>query len=242
MTALGQDVSFPDPADSNNITTRWSGRRTCLRGRWRHWCLEADRHAARLSSTSSGCIAPGGAKRKPALGRTISRPRVRMRPGQRSVDRQRRPFRQRERRFGRRGTGDFIVDASDFFETGAYGESRSRSAGSRTVERIPARSACRRGVGTCTRRGHRPADPRRNLNTPYVHDQEPGGSAGRPDHARSTTTGRTSATQSHRSATWASATPTAGPGRVLHERQQHGHPGWASLTSRSRHTEPMTSG
>ena len=174
VTALGQDVSFPDPADSNNIhTLQDAGRAYVVDGATGAILKRIDMPPADLSLQLH---APGGAK-KPALGRTILSPSSpygtgnvastgNVAIGNVSGD------------SGGGGTGDFIVDASDFFETGATAnpESACGQAGSPPDPTIQCLQAGRGYVY----RGEDIAgtDPGVTLNTPMYTVKNP---AAQPD-------------------------------------------------------------
>src|SRR4051794_6319702 len=111
VTALGQDVSFPDPADSNNVHTLVdAGRAYVVDGATGAILKRIDMPPADLSLQLH---ATGGAK-KPALGRTILSP-----TSQFGVANAPAPAGVQIGDVTGGGKGDFIVDASDFFETGA---------------------------------------------------------------------------------------------------------------------------
>src|SRR5262245_26701579 len=117
VTALGQDVTFPDPADSNNpATLQDAGRAYVIDGATGAILKRIDMPPADLSLQLH---APGGAK-KPALGRTILSP-----SSQFGVANALPPAAVQIGDVTGGGDGDFIVDASDFFETGATANAES---------------------------------------------------------------------------------------------------------------------
>jgi hypothetical protein len=134
VTALGQDVSFPDPADSNNTHTLVdAGRAYVVDGATGAILKRIDMPPADLSLQLH---ATGGAK-KPALGRTILSP-----SSQFGVANAAPPAGVQKGDVTGGGAADFIVDASDFFETGATANPQSDCATNTNFNANPALNQC----------------------------------------------------------------------------------------------------
>lgn len=111
VTALGQDVTFPDPADSNNLHTLVdAGRAYVIDGATGAVLKRIDMPPGDLSLQLHD---PGGPY-KPALGRTILSPTSQFGTANAAA-----PAAVQMGDVTGGGKGDFIVNASDFFETGA---------------------------------------------------------------------------------------------------------------------------
>jgi hypothetical protein len=134
VTALGQDVSFPDPADSNNIHTLVdAGRAYVIDGATGAVLKRIDMPPADLSLQLH---AVGGAK-KPALGRTILSP-----SSPYGVANAAAPAAVQTGDVDGGGKADFIVSASDFFETGATANPVSNCATSTQFNVNPLNNQC----------------------------------------------------------------------------------------------------
>jgi hypothetical protein len=134
VTALGQDVTFPDPANSNNpATLQDAGRAYVIDGATGAVLKRIDMPPADLSLQLH---ATGGAK-KPALGRTILSP-----SSPYGVANAAPPAAVQTGDVTGGGAPDFIVDASDFFETGATANPESDCSTSTTFNVNPALNQC----------------------------------------------------------------------------------------------------
>lgn len=174
VTALGQDVSFPDPADSNNIhTLQDAGRAYVIDGATGAVLKRIDMPPADLSLQLH---ATGGAK-KPALGRTILSP-----TSQYGVANAAAPAAVQIGDVTGGGKGDFIVSASDFFETGATANPESNCATSTQFNAIPANNQCLQAGRSYMFTGEDVAgsDPSVILNTPLYTVKNPAAQADDP--------------------------------------------------------------
>jgi hypothetical protein len=134
VTALGQDVTFLDPANSNALTTLVdAGRAYVIDGATGAVLKRIDMPPADLSLQFH---ATGGAK-KPALGRTILSPTSQFGAANAAA-----PAAVQLGDVTGGGKGDFIVSASDFFETGATANPESNCATSTQFNALPANNQC----------------------------------------------------------------------------------------------------
>jgi hypothetical protein len=134
VTALGQDVGFLDPLNSNNLATLVdAGRAYVIDGATGAVLKRIDMPPMDLALQLH---APGGAK-KPALGRTILSPSSEFGTANAAPP----PAVQIGDVTGG-GKGDFIVDASDFFETGATANPESNCATSTQFNADPLNNQC----------------------------------------------------------------------------------------------------
>jgi len=173
VTALGQDVTFPDPANSNNpATLQDAGRAYVIDGATGAILKRIDMPPADLSLQLH---ATGGTK-KPALGRTILNP-----TSQFGVANATPPAAVLSGDVTGGGSGDFIVDASDFFETGATANPESE-CGLANGGADPATQCLQAGRGYLYR-GEDIAgtDPSVVLNTPLYTVKNPAAQPDDPD-------------------------------------------------------------
>jgi len=134
VTALGQDVQFADPADSNNIHTLVdAGRAYVIDGATGAILKRIDMPPSDLSLQ----LHDTGGPYKPALGRTILSP-----TSQYGTNNVAAPAAVQIGDVNGGGKGDFIVSASDFFETGATANPASNCATSTQFNAIPANNNC----------------------------------------------------------------------------------------------------
>ena len=134
VTALGQDVSFSDPMNGGaQATLVDAGRAYVVDGATGAILKRIDMPPADLALQLH---ATGGAK-KPALGRTILSP-----SSQFGVANAAPPAAVQTGDVTGGGAPDFIVDASDFFETGATANPQSDCATSTTFNANPALNQC----------------------------------------------------------------------------------------------------
>ena len=175
VTALGQDVTFPDPANSNNPATLVdAGRAYVVDGATGAILKRIDMPPADLSLQLH---APGGAK-KPALGRTILSPTSQFGDANASA-----PAAVQIGDVTGGGRGDFIVDASDFFETGATANPDSNCATSMQFNANPLNNQCLQAGRGYMFSGEAVAgsNPSTTLNTPLYTVTNPAAQADDPN-------------------------------------------------------------
>jgi hypothetical protein len=175
VTALGQDVSFPDPAAGGaTATLQDAGRAYVIDGATGAVLKRIDMPPADLSLQLH---APGGAK-KPALGRTILSPTSQFGVGNAAA-----PAAVQLGDVTGGGQGDFIVDASDFFETGATANDESDCAASTQFNMNPDLNQClQAGRGYMfTGEDVAGSDPSVLLNTPLYTVTNPAAQADDPN-------------------------------------------------------------
>ena len=175
VTALGQDVTFPDPANSDTPATLVdAGRAYVVDGATGAILKPIDMPPADLSLQLH---ALGGAK-KPALGRTILSP-----SSQFGVANAAPPAAVQAGDVTGGGAADFIVDASDFFETGATANPQSDCATNTTFNADPDLNQCiQAGRGYLfTGESIAGSDPSVALNSPLYTVTNPAAQADDPN-------------------------------------------------------------
>jgi FG-GAP repeat len=175
VTALGQDVIFPDPANANTPTTLVdAGRAYVVDGATGAILKRMDMPPQDLSDQLH---APGGAK-KPALGRTILSP-----TSQFGVANAPAPAPVQIGDVTGGGSGDFIVDASDYFETGATANPASDCATNTAFNVNPANNQCIQAGRGYMFRGEDVAgsNPATILNAPLYTVKNPAAQADDPN-------------------------------------------------------------
>jgi hypothetical protein len=129
VTALGVDVSFTDPDTVSSATLVDAGRAYVIDGATGAVLKRVQMPVADLDEQLD---APGGAK-KPAFGRTVLSPQSAFGTANATP-----PAAVQNGDVTGDGTGDFIVDASDYFETGATANPESDCASSPTNQCLQA--------------------------------------------------------------------------------------------------------